>query len=246
MFVYDFPLSPRARTYLKFESTFNNIDACSEVANNSDTYCLLRSIIDYIDLVDGSGALKFDISKDLDKLSQRLKIYAKDPEVDETLVGEVLAQIDHSYRELDKFTRQRTVLRDDPLLELIKPRFMTPCGVNCFDTPMFTFWMSLPSSEKQQSVNMWLSEIEAIRTPVSVILYIWRLCSEFQTRVARKGFMQENGDTCDLIEIRYPKTVRGYPIVSGFQSSFNVRFLPFEKKAQVGDIEFEIAYIKAT
>lgn len=245
MYTYDFPLSQKARTYLKFENIFNSIDECSELETDSETYCLIRSIIDYIDMVDGSGALKFDISKDLDKLMQRMKAYSKDPEVDENLIEEILAQIDNSYKELEKFTRQRTVLRDDPLLELIKPRFMTPCGVNCFDTPMFTFWMSLPPEDKMQSVNIWLNEIEAIRTPVSVILYIWRLCSEFQTRVAHNGFMQENGDTCDLIEIKYPKTVRGYPVVSGFQSSFNVRFLPFEKKAQVGDIEFEIAYIKS-
>ena len=58
--------------------------------------------------------------------------------------------------------------------------------------------------------------------------------------------MQESADTCDLIDIQYDKNVRGYPVVSGFQSRVNIRFLPFEKGAPVGDIPFKIAYIKSS
>ena len=75
---------------------------------------------------------------------------------------------------------------------------------------------------------------------------MWRLCAEYQVKLAKNGFMQETTSSCDLIEIRYPRSVRGYPMVSGFQSSVNVRFLPYEKGAAVGDIEFELAYIKGT
>ena len=56
--------------------------------------------------------------------------------------------------------------------------------------------------------------------------------------------MKESGENCDFIAIRYPDYVRGYPVVSGFQSSINVRFLPYEKGAEVGDIEFELAFVK--
>lgn len=244
MFVYDFPLSPKARTYLKFETIFNRVAECADLNTNSDTLSLLRGLIDFIDLVDGSGALKIDIGKDLDKLSKRLRGWQDNPEADQTLVSELLEQVKESHSALNRFTRQRTVLQNDPLIESIKPRFLTPSGVNCFDTPLFFFWNQLPVEEKRQVIGKWLHELDCIRIPVTCILKLWRLFSDFQARLAVNGFMQETSEPCELIIIKYPKHVRGYPVVSGFQSNINVRFLPFVKGAPVGDISFELAYVR--
>lgn len=244
MFAYDFPLTPKARTYLKFETIFKRVEECRDLNSNAQIFSFLRGIIDYMDLVDGSGALKIDISKDLERIDLKLKSWATDPDADISFIEQLRSAIANSYQSLNKFTRQRTVLRDDLILSNVKPRFLTPCGVNCFDTPLFTFWCSLPNEEKYQSVEKWLYELDTIRTPIATILYIWRLCADFQKRVAIKGFMKESGENCDFIAILYPDYVRGYPVVSGFQSSINVRFLPYEKGAEVGDIEFELAFVK--
>ena len=56
--------------------------------------------------------------------------------------------------------------------------------------------------------------------------------------------MSDSGGNCKFIEIKYPKTVRAYPVVSGFQSSINVRFIPYDKGQRCGDIEFELTFIK--
>lgn len=244
MFVYDFPLSPKARTYLKFEDIFHRIEECKGLNSNAETMSLLRGLIDYIDLIDGSGAIKIDIGKDLDKLTQKLKQWQDYPEADQTLLSELLKQISASHQALDTFTRQRTVLQNAPIIESIKPRFLTPAGVNCFDTPLFTFWSRLPAEEKRETVTAWLHELDSIRIPVTCILNLWRLCSDYQTRIAVNGFMQETSEQCELIEIKYPEHVRGYPVVSGFQSNINVRFLPYTKGAPVGDITFELAYVR--
>ncbi len=244
MFVYDFPLSPKARTYLKFEAIFKRVEQCSDLNTDAETLSLLRGLIDFIDLVDGSGALKIDIGKDLDKLAQRLRGWQDNPEADQTLVSELLDQIKDSHQALSTFTRQRTVLQHDPIIESIKPRFLTPSGVNCFDTPLFFFWNQLSVEEKRESISTWLHELDCIRIPVTCILNMWRLFSDFQVRLAVNGFMQETSEPCELVIIKYPRHVRGYPQVSGFQSNINVRFLPFVKKAPVGDITFELAYVR--
>ena len=111
---------------------------------------------------------------------------------------------------------------------------------------MFEFWMHLPIEERENTILKWLRELDCLRIPVLTVLYLWRLCAEYQNRVATCGFMQENADTCDIINIQYAKDIRGYPVVSGFQSRINVRFLPFDKGATVGDIDFKIAYIKSS
>lgn len=244
MFVYDFPLSPKARTYLKFEAIFNRVQQCAQLNSDAETMSLIRGIIDFIDLVDGSGALKIDIGKDIDKLRQKLLMWQKYPDADVGVIDELLGQLSEAHEALNGFTRQRTVLQNDPVLESIKPRFLTPAGINDFDTPLFKFWISLSREEKLESVQKWLHELDCIQTPISCILKLWRMFSKYQTRVATKGFMQETSEPCELIEIKYPKHVRGYPVVSGFQSNINVRFLPYVKGAPVGDITFELAYIR--
>lgn len=244
MFVYDFPLSPKARTYLKLESIFNRVQECKDLKSNAETLSLIRGLVDFLDLLDGAGALKIDVGKDLDKLTQKLRNWQNYPDADQGLVAELLDQIKESHSALNTFTRQRTVLQNDPIIESIKPRFLTPSGVNCFDTPLFVFWTNLDHEEKMESVNKWLKELDCIRVPVTCILNLWRLCSDYQTRVAVNGFMQETSEPCELIEIRYPKNVRGYPSVSGFQSNINVRFYPYIKGVQVGDIAFELAYVR--
>ena len=244
MFVYDFPLSPKARTYLKFEAIFNRLQESADLNTNAETLSLLRGLIDFIDLLDGSGTLKIELGKDLDKLSNKLKNWQNNPEADQGLISELLEQINESHKALNNFTRQRTVLQNDPIIESIKTRFLSPSGINCFDTPLFIFWSNLDREEKIETASVWLKELDCIRIPITCILNLWRLFSDYQSRVAINGFMQETSEPCELIEIKYPKHVRGYPVVSGFQSNINVRFLPYVKGAPVGDITFELAYVR--
>ena len=244
MFVYDFPLSPKARTYLKFEAIFNRLQESADLNTNAETLSLLRGLIDFIDLLDGSGTLKIELGKDLDKLSNKLKNWQNNPEADQGLISELLEQINESHKALNNFTRQRTVLQNDPIIESIKTRFLTPSGINCFDTPLFIFWSNLDREEKIETASLWLKELDCIRIPITCILNLWRLFSDYQSRVAINGFMQETSEPCELIEIKYPKHVRGYPVVSGFQSNINVRFFPYVKGAPVGDITFELAYVR--
>lgn len=244
MFVYDFPLSPKARTYLKFEAIFNRLQESADLNTNAETLSLLRGLIDFIDLLDGSGTLKIELGKDLDKLSNKLKNWQNNPEADQGLISELLEQINESHKALNNFTRQRTVLQNDPIIESIKTRFLTPSGINCFDTPLFIFWSNLDREEKIETASVWLKELDCIRIPITCILNLWRLFSDYQSRVAINGFMQETSEPCELIEIKYPKHVRGYPVVSGFQSNINVRFFPYVKGAPVGDITFDLAYVR--
>lgn len=246
MFIYEFPLSPRARTYLKLEQVFKNAELSSDLSSIQNVMFLLRAVVDFIDLVDGSSAIKIELLKDLEKCNGRLKGWLTDPECDKDFVALLRENIVEAKKALDSFTRQRTVLKDDPIIELIKPRFLTPSGINCFDTPLFTYWFSQSIEKKKQSVDKWLHEFDCIRIPVYTILYLWRLCANFSDRVAKSGFMQESADTCDLINIQYDENVAGYPVVSGFQSRVNIRFLPFDKESKVGDVPFKIAYIKSS
>ena len=53
MFNYEFPLSPKARTYLKLEQVFKNAETSFDLNSIQHVMFLLRSVVDYIDLIDG-------------------------------------------------------------------------------------------------------------------------------------------------------------------------------------------------
>ncbi len=244
MYVFDFPLNPKARNYLKFEGIFNKIKGCEYIAGDAALLGVIRGIIDYMDLLDGFGSIKTELNKDLDRLRQRLQYWAKDPEVDLDKIRELESSVIKSISVLDRFTRQRTVLQQDRILETLKPRFLTPCGVNCFDTPIFTYWKDLPQEEKQQTAAKWLHEVECIRQPLTVILGLWRLCSEFEPRTAKNSFLQESIGPTEFLELRYKQGIAGFPMVSGFNSSINIRFVPYRKDEKLGDVSFELAYVR--
>ncbi len=246
MYNYDFPLSSKARTYLKFENIFRRTEESLDLNSIPQIMYLLRAIVDFIDLVDGSSSIKIELLKDLERCDCKLMQWQQSPESDSEAILNLRQQIHDAKDELDKFTRQRTVLKDDPIIESIKPRFFMPSGINCFDTPLFEFWTRQSAEEKLQSIKKWLHELDCLCIPVLTVLYLWRLCADCQDRTATLGFMQENADNCDLINIQYNEDIQGYPVVSGFQSRINVRFLPYVKGAPVGDIDFKIAFIKST
>lgn len=246
MYNFDFPLSPKARTFLKFENIFKRAEECRDLNSIPQVMYLIRAIIDFIDLVDGSSSIKIDLLKELERCDSKLMQWQKLPECNTEAVINLRNQIHTARIELDKFTRQRTVLKDDPLLENIKPRFFSPSGINPFDTPLFEFWIKQKAEDKLHTIQKWLYELDCLRIPTLTVLYLWRICAEFQDRTAKSGFLQENADSCDLISIQYADDIKGYPVVSGFQSRINIRFLPYNKGAPVGDIDFKIAYVKST
>ena len=87
MFIYEFPLSPRARTYLKLEQVFKNAELSSDLSSIQNVMFLLRAVVDFIDLVDGSSAIKIELLKDLEKCDGRLKGWLTDPECDKDFVA---------------------------------------------------------------------------------------------------------------------------------------------------------------
>ena len=89
MFVYDFPFSPKARTYLKFEAIFKRAEACQFLSSEAETMSLLRGVVDYMDLIDGSGGFKIELSRDLEKLDQKLKQWEVNPDADQAFVHQL-------------------------------------------------------------------------------------------------------------------------------------------------------------
>ena len=244
MHTFDFPLSPKARNYLKLETNFRRIEESSGMRSPVETLCLMHCILDYLEMIEGVSSLKMDLLKDLERCDRKLSEWSGDPEADTEFVAQLREALLNARKTLNGFSRERTVLADDPLICSIRTRFHTPCGINCFDTPLFDYWMHQSEDERRRALATWLPELDFMRVPIYTILDLWRLCADSQRRTARGGFMQENADDCDMINIRYADEVQGYPVVSGFQSRVNIRFLPYAPGTRIGDIDFDITYIK--
>ena len=109
MFIYEFPLSPRARTYLKLEQVFKNAELSSDLSSIQNVMFLLRAVVDFIDLVDGSSAIKIELLKDLEKCDGRLKGWLTDPECDKDFVALLREKIVEAKKALDSLDRKSVV-----------------------------------------------------------------------------------------------------------------------------------------
>ena len=108
---------------VKLEQVFKNAETSFDLNSIQHVMFLLRSVVDYIDLIDGYSAIKVEILKDLEKCDGKLRMWLDDVECDKDFVNNLRQKIVEARKYLDTFTRERTVLKDDPIIELIKPRF---------------------------------------------------------------------------------------------------------------------------
>ena len=71
MLTYDFPLSSKSRIYLKFETLFKRIENCKNLDSEAEILCITRGVIDFMDMLDGSGTIKIEILKDIDRMDSK-------------------------------------------------------------------------------------------------------------------------------------------------------------------------------
>ena len=79
MLTYDFPLSSKSRIYLKFETLFKRIENCKNLDSEAEILCITRGVIDFMDMLDGSGTIKIEILKDIDRMDSKFKQWVAFP-----------------------------------------------------------------------------------------------------------------------------------------------------------------------
>ena len=81
MLVYEFPLNEKSRTYLRFNTLFEQLDASRHVTQTSEALAFFKSLFDFIELSERCD-IRTDLMKDLEKQRQKIELWRQLPEVD--------------------------------------------------------------------------------------------------------------------------------------------------------------------
>lgn len=245
--IYEQPLNERIRTFLRLEFLFRQARHCLRGQQEWDSRCMLASLLAILNLISGKTDLKTEILKELERQTAYLATLERNPDVDRSLLSEILDQLESLIDRLHAFRGQLgQELRDNELLTSIRQRSAIPGGDCDFDIPAYHFWLQGPAEQRQVDLNQWMSSLSLVEEAIELILKLIRQSAVPKPVTAQDGFFQMSLDKntpCQLVRISLPGNSACFPEVSGGKHRVTIRFMaqtdPRQRPAQVAhDVDF--------
>lgn len=248
--LYEYPLNERIRSLMRLEGCFQQIKYFSDRSSTWDTQACLNGLIEIIGILDRHD-IRSEIAKESERHITTLNNLSDTPAVNHEKLQNILEQLESCLRSINQMNGRITKkLQKDDLLNSIKHKICNTQQINVFDVPGYYYWLNLPVQTRQERINSWLQEIQAIEQSVNLLLYLNRNSSTFEAQQAEMGFFQRplnNQQTCQMIRIEIDQTAGYFPEVSGNKHRVSVRFLEFgegtERPRQVSEnLDFHISF----
>lgn len=224
---YDQPLNEVIRVCLRLEQLFDQIDHQLGDTSMLGTRNVINFIINVLHILDRPD-LKAKLAKELSHHLANLMRYNNAPEVDESKLTLVTAQLEeHSRSLIDTSGKIGYRLRDVELLNTLRLHLASPGGGCSFDIPIYHYWLQQPAEERLQTINDWLNEFTQIRTVIALILDLVRNNGKIEEKTAVHGFHQELLDpqsNLRMIRIAIARNIAAYPEISIGRHFLSVRF----------------------
>ncbi|MDX1512736.1 MAG: cell division protein ZapD [Gammaproteobacteria bacterium] len=245
---YEQPLSERIRSFLRLEYLFERAHYQLNAGDPWSSRNTLESIIDVLSVLSRAD-LKKELIKELERYAARLEALARNPNVDQSRLEDVLDRIRavlHRLRNADSVIGHE--LRYNELLNAVKQRNSMPAGTCNFDLPAYHYWLKLPADNRIQDLKSWLSSFDLLNEAVSLCLSLVRESATKTRELAIAGFFQKNLETstpCQMIRVSLPREAEFFAEISAGRHRFTVRFMAFAdpstRPVQTDeDIEFDL------
>ncbi|NIQ28100.1 MAG: cell division protein ZapD, partial [Gammaproteobacteria bacterium] len=119
--------------------------------------------------------LKKELINELERYATRLEALAKNPNVDQGRLTDILEKIRDILQSLRRFDNViGHELRYNELLNAVKQRNSIPAGTCNFDLPAYHYWLMLPKEQRVRDLRAWLSSFDLLQEAVSLILRLVR------------------------------------------------------------------------
>lgn len=246
--IYEQPLSERIRSFLRLEHLFERANYHLNSGDPWSSRTTLESIIS-VQSVLSRADLKKELIKELERYATRLESLARNPNVDQGRLTEVLEKIRtvlQSLRSFDNVIGHE--LRYNELMNAVKQRNSIPAGSCNFDLPAYHFWLMLPTEQRIRDLRIWLSSYDLLHDAVSLVLSLVRESATETQEVAIAGFFQKTLETsapCQMIRVSLPPDTAYFAEISAGRHRFTVRFMQSQDSASRPvqsdeDIQFDL------
>ncbi|MBM3341144.1 MAG: cell division protein ZapD [Betaproteobacteria bacterium] len=248
MISYEYPLSERVRTLLRFEDLYERVEYFLAKPDAHEHHAALVSVFEILEVASRAD-LKSDLLQELERQKHVLESLRENPDVSEAALNDILARVDQSSSQLFQASgKVGQELRDNDWLMSIKQRTSIPGGVCEFDLPSYHFWLQQNSEQRRHDLQQWLMPFTPIREAVVVVLRLLRESSKSTTLVARQGLYQQMmaGRVAQMLRIRLSRNYQCVPEISANKYALNIRFTSADggqrPKVVDTDVEFELTF----
>ena len=248
MISYEYPLSERVRTLLRFEDLYERVDYFLAKSDALEHHAALVSIFEILEVASRAD-LKSDLLQELERQKQALESLRENPDVLETALDEVLWKIDQAASKLFQASgKVGQELRENDWLMSIKQRTSIPGGVCEFDLPSYHFWLQQNSDQRRHDLNQWLAPFMPIHEAIVIVLRLLRESGKRTTLVAHQGVYQQMmaGRVAQMLRISLSRNYQCVPEISANKYALNIRFTSNEggqrPKTVETDVEFELTF----
>ena len=244
---YEYPFNERIRTYLRLEHLFRRLDVLIPRDYALDHHHALSTIFEVMD-VGARADLKSDVLKDLEKQKAILNAYRGNPAIAESVLDEVIGQLDRCFSSLNNLPGKAGLsLTDNDWLMSIRSRVGIPGGTCEFDLPAYFAWQHQAATVRRNDIERWASTLGPLADSIYLLLKLLRDSGAPQKVIANAGQFQQNlpqGRTFQLLRLSLDDTLGVIPEISGNRLMVSIRFMRMEADdrlhASNEDVAFEL------
>jgi cell division protein ZapD len=228
---YEYPFNERIRTYLRLESLFRRLLELVAREDALDHHYALASLFEVMD-VGARADLKSDVLRDLEKQKQILNGYRGNPSISQTVLDEVLQQIEQCYSQLNSLSgKAGHQLTENDWLMSIRSRIGIPGGTCAFDLPAYYAWQHESGDKRRADLHRWTVTLTPLADAISLLLSLLRDSGVPQKVMAAGGQYQQalpQGRTFQLLRLSLDPTLGLIPEISGNRLIVSIRLMRLE------------------
>lgn len=231
MITYEYPFNERIRTYLRLENLFRRLLELVARDEALDHHYALASLFEVMD-VGARADLKADVLRDLDRQKQILNGYRGNPSISQSVLDEVLQQVEHCYSQLNNLSgKAGHHLTENDWLMSIRSRIGIPGGTCAFDLPAYFAWQHQTGAQRRADLQRWIATLTPIADAIGVLLTLLRDSGVAQKVMAPGGQYQQplpQGRTFQLLRLSIDPALGLIPEISGNRLIVSIRLMRLE------------------
>ena len=241
---YEYPLNERVRTFLRLEDLFDKLQYFCEQEHPYAHHTALLTLFEVLE-VTSRADLKGDLLQELDRHKQTLLALRNNPQVSESALAGVLADIDRAHHALHGTPgKAGQHLRDNEWLTSIRSRASIPGGTCEFDLPSYHAWLMHDSAARARDLAHWVGSLDQFKQGLAIVLRLLRETAHASQQVAVQGSFQQalQGRSYSLIQVRVPHGIAAVPETSANKYMLWIRFTLAEGDMKPRPVERDVPF----
>ena len=248
MILYEHPFNEGVRTMLRLEHLFQRLGVLLVRDTAVDHHFALSTLFEILD-VSGRADLKSDVLLELERHRTQFQSYRGHPGIDEAVLDEAVARIDHAFDGLNQLQgKAGQALGSNEWLMSIRSRIGIPGGTCEFDLPAYYAWQHHTPARRRADLQGWIDTLMPLAEALQVLLKLVRDSGTPQRMMATAGVYQQSlaaGKAYHLMRVRIDDDTDLVPEITGHRLMVSIRFMRADSEGRLRnaatDTPFELA-----